>query len=86
MSYIDVIQAHKHCTYNREEIIHSEICGCFYCLATFKPTEIDEWIDEKDGIGQTAMCPKCGIDSVIGSRSGIAITKEFLDKMHQHWF
>ena len=86
MSQLGVVQAHKHCSYHREEVIRSEICGCFYCLSVFKPIEIEEWIDEKDGIGQTAMCPRCGIDSVIGSDSGISITREFLEKMHQHWF
>ena len=82
----DHIQAHKHSSYHREEIQNSEICGCFYCLAIFRPQFIEEWIDEKDGIGQTALCPKCGIDSVIGSRSGFPINQAFLQKMHQKWF
>ncbi len=82
----DHIQAHKHSSHHRKEVVHSETCGCFYCLSIFQPNEIEEWIDERDGIGQTAMCPKCSIDSVIGSNSGFPITKEFLEKMHQHWF
>jgi hypothetical protein len=64
----------------------SERCGCFYCLRIFGPGEITEWIDEVDGIGTTAMCPHCGIDSVIGSRSGYPITREFLGAMQKHWF
>jgi len=51
-------------------------------MAIFKPGEIDVWIDED----QTALCPKCGIDSVIGSASGFPITKEFMQKMHDYWF
>jgi hypothetical protein len=46
---------------NKDEIISSEICSCFYCLAKFTPNEINEWVDE----GSTAICPKCGIDSVV---------------------
>lgn len=74
--------AHKHCTKHRAEIEASAICGCFYCLRTFPPTPITEWTDDS----QTALCPKCGIDSVIGSASGYPITPEFLQSMHDHWF
>jgi hypothetical protein len=86
MTQPDYVQAHKHSSYHREEIISSKICGCFYCLATFSPNEIIDWIDEKDNIGQTALCPRCGIDSVIGIESGFPISQEFLKKMHQYWF
>ena len=86
MTQPDHICAHKHCSDHREEVIRSETCGCFYCLSIFQPNEIKEWIDRGEGIGQTAMCPKCGIDSVIGSSSSFPITKEFLEKMHSYWF
>jgi hypothetical protein len=78
----DPITAHKHCTHHREEILASETCGCFYCFAIYPPSAVTEWIDE----GQTALCPKCPVDSVIGSASGYPITREFLQRMHDHWF
>jgi hypothetical protein len=81
-----VILAHKHCSSHRNEILASEQCGCFYCLAIFQAGEISEWVDEIDEVGTTAMCPYCGIDSVIGSASGYPITVEFLDAMKAHWF
>jgi hypothetical protein len=76
------IKAHEHCTLHRAEVEGSSLCGCFYCFATFPPTDISEWIDD----GQTALCPKCEIDSVIGTASGFPITREFLMRMHEHWF
>lgn len=77
------IAAHKHSIYHREELEKSEYCGCFYCLAVFEPSDITEWIDGDD----TARCPFCGIDSVIGSASGYPVDDEdFLTAMHQHWF
>jgi hypothetical protein len=87
------IRAHTHSIRHRDEIFASERCGCFYCLAIFEPGEIERWITEKadrdsgmkDDSG-TAFCPKCGIDSVIGSASGFPITAEFLAKMNKHWF
>jgi hypothetical protein len=79
---VDHITAHKHCIKHRAEIEASEMCGCFYCMATFVPSEIVEWIDD----GQTALCPRCPVDSVIGSASGYPITSTFLQQMHDHWF
>ena len=63
--------AHKHSVFNRTEIESSTICGCFYCFSTFLPSEIIEWVDH----GQTALCPHCPVDSVLGSSSGFPITR-----------
>ena len=79
---VDVSNAHDHCSRHREEILKSDICGCFYRGETFPPGDITDWTDEE----QTAFCPKCGIDSVIGSASGFSIKKEFLEEMNRHWF
>ena len=70
-------------TKHYEELESSSICGCFYCLAVFPPASIGSWLNEGCG---TALCPQCGIDSVLGSASGFPITPEFLQRMHHHWF
>jgi hypothetical protein len=80
----DLQQAHLHSSGHSDEIAASDRCGCFHCLRTFHPSEIVDWID--DGPGKTAMCPHCGIDSVIGSASGFAVDDAFLRRMQQHWF
>ena len=83
----DHIAAHDCSSRHEEQIMASDICGCFYCLSIFKPSAIVEWIDEPVGTGgRTAMCPECGIDSVIGSASGFPITTVFLKRMHRQWF
>jgi hypothetical protein len=82
----DYIEAHKHCTGSRKEIEQSNLCGCFNCLAIFRPAEIHRWWDDEYGMPQTPVCPKCEIDSVIGDKSGYPITKEFLSKMNKYWF
>jgi hypothetical protein len=79
--------AHQHSSNHRKQVLESETCGCFYCLSIYPPSEITEWVDENQtGVGQTALCPKCGIDSVIGSKSGVPINREFLSCMKQTWF
>jgi hypothetical protein len=42
----------------------------------------EDWVDD----GETALRPRCGIDSVIGDASGFAITPEMLKEMHRYWF
>ena len=79
--------AHKHCTYNEAEVSKSSLCGCFYCVQNFKPNEIEEWADSDNVKGKSAICPKCGIDSVIGDYSSFPITDEtFLKEMYSYWF
>jgi hypothetical protein len=83
----DVRGAHLHSFKHRTEIVTSSICGCFYCCSVFNPSLVDEWVDEDaSGQGQTALCPKCGVDSVIGERSGAEISVEFMKKMRTYWF
>ena len=78
----DYDRAHKHCFKNRSELDRSDACGCFYCPNTFKRSEVFEWTDDET----TALCPQCGIDSVIGSAVGFQLSREFFQKMNDRWF
>lgn len=85
--------AHAKSSNHRADLEASLICGCFYCRNTFEPSEIAEWVDWSadegtvgEARGQTALCPRCGVDSVLGSHSGFPITPEFLASMHRYWF
>ena len=73
---------HKHANINRDLINQSDTCGCFYCLEVFKSSEIDEWADNE----RTAICPKCGIDSLIPSAAGVPLTVDLLQEMHNRFF
>ncbi len=79
---IHIKEAHKHSSRHRSELSNSKVCGCFYCTDIFDCKNIQEWVDDDD----TALCPTCGIDSVIGSASGYPINEEFLQAMKQFWF
>lgn len=83
---VDIELAHAWSSDHREGLFSSDHCGCFYCLDIFSVEAIEEWTDAVDGIGQTALCPGCGIDSVIGSASGFPIEKWFLARMRKRWF
>ncbi len=79
---VQVLAAHKHSSKHRAELEKSEKCGCFFCLRIYSPSEIEDWTDGDN----TAICPHCSVDSVIGDASGYPITKEFLQEMRNYWF
>lgn len=89
----DLLAAHRHSANNRAEIEASRLCGCFNCLQTFPPDEIIAWsggdfdpLDDAQAAGAgTALCPRCGGETVLGDRSGYAITPQFLGRMHEAW-
>ncbi len=80
--------AHVFSGNHKPELEKDRTCGCYYCLRVFSPTEITEWLVDDNPIDSrgTAVCPYCGVDSVIGESSGFPITSEFLSEMHDAWF
>jgi hypothetical protein len=73
--------ARVHASQHRIELEASETCGCFFCFRIFTTATIKSWVDAN----QTALCPHCGIDAVIGS-AYCKIGDGFLRRMHQHHF
>ena len=81
----DPIVEHAQSSNHREAILSALLVGRFYCCATYPPAEIQDWVDEDDdGAGKTALCGRCGIDSVIPVREGV--DGAFLKARHDHWF
>ncbi len=79
---LKIRKAHKHTFRNRKEIEASEVCGCGSCARVFPVSEIKAWADE----GETAICPYCDVDILIGDASGIPLTEEFLNAMAKKYF
>ena len=73
---------HKHSSTHRAEIEASRQCGCFCCRSIFPASEVVDFVDG----GQTALCPKCDTDAVIGDASGFNITPELLEDMYKEYF
>ena len=74
--------ARVHASRHRAEIKASTRCGCYFCFHTFANSDIKKWVDAE----QTALCPACGLDSVIGDASKHRLDKTFLRQMHTHFF
>ncbi|HUJ08955.1 MAG TPA: cytoplasmic protein [Verrucomicrobiae bacterium] len=67
---------------HRALLTASAICGCFRCLSLFGHCEIRKWIQHDN----TALCPRCGENAVIGDASRPGLTRKILEEMHKRWF
>lgn len=76
-------KAHVLCNLNKSSLKKSTKCGCFFCLKIFEYDEIKEWIDSNEN---TALCPYCGIDSVIPESDFYQLDRDFLQQMYRYWF
>ncbi|MEQ9288684.1 MAG: cytoplasmic protein [Cyclobacteriaceae bacterium] len=75
-------KAIDYATSNEEDLKNSELAACYYCKSIFKASEVKEFLETE----RTALCPKCGIDSVLPSNSPIELTTENLVELNKHWF
>jgi len=70
---------------HRERLLRSQFAVCYYCSAEFSPTAVVEWTDEDvQGIGQTATCPYCSVDAVVGFDG--PVDRDWLAQAHVHSF
>lgn len=79
----DYIKAHKSSINNESQIKSSNVCGCFHCMNTYSSAYVSTFVNL--GEGNTALCPNCRVDSVIGDAQH-NITDKLLVKMNKYWF
>lgn len=90
----DLLAAYRHTSGNWPDIEASRVCGCCSCVQVFSPDEIVAWagldisnIDDPEAVKrQTALCPRCGSEAVIGDKSGYPVNTQFLTRMNEAWF
>ena len=88
-SYMDSVdpkmrELHALWSKNKEAITKSHLAGCFFCCTMYEATAVVEYAVEHDKT-ETAICPICGVDSVIGDAS-TTLNKEMLQSMCSTWF
>lgn len=74
---------HKDCSHHKDRLQKVKKAGCFYCSRIFNTSLIKEWVGRE---GDEALCPYCGIDSVLPHEGQFPLTKEFLTKMYKYYF
>lgn len=95
-SRADLESVWRFCARHRDLLERSDQAGCFYCLAQFPPTAIEDWVDEPpsasgsltgmpEAKGVTALCPRCGIDAVLPS-AAVCLDAQLLVEMQAYYF
>jgi hypothetical protein len=90
----ELLAAYRAVSNNWAQIQGSRLCGCCSCVQMFPADEIVAWtgldmhnVDDPKAIDQqTALCPRCGSEAVIGDKSGYPINAQFLGRMNEAWF
>lgn len=90
----ELLAAYRYTSNNWAQIETSKVCGCCNCVELFRPDEIVGWtgltmqnMDDPKAINdQTAMCPRCGSEAVLGDGCGFPINAAFLARMNEAWF
>ena len=82
MNVKELIKLHKCAIENRQELEKTDKCGCFYCKQIFYAGDVTEWTDD----GNTAICPHCGVDSVICNKKDYVVTPEDLELLNKYYF
>ena len=77
-----ILDAPKRSFKNKNEIKSCNNCGCYSCKNIISSKEIERWTDN----WETAICPKCGIDSIIPEAGDFELNEEFLSEAHNYWF
>lgn len=83
MTVEELLKIHKLSSNHKKLLMKDDICGCFYCLSIFSPKFINDWIEDDNDL--TAICPYCGIDSVIPKDPNYEL-KELLEEMRVYFF
>ena len=74
-----VEQACSMSRHNKQAVRDENECGCYFCIRSFPSSAVVEFADRN---ADTALCPNCGIDSVLPGVTDKAI----LSTAHERWF
>lgn len=74
MSWISLKSVKKHLHNNDVEILDSKECVCLACRRSFSARSVSDWFNDKGN--NTALCPECGMEAVLGDASGIVLNHE----------
>lgn len=85
VTYDEYVEISKHSIRNKKEILNSNIVCCYYCKTIYNACDQYSYIN--DGDEDTALCIKCGVDSIIGDASTYPISdRNFISHIHFYAF
>jgi len=75
---MNIKDAPKLAKYNKHKLEDDAYHGCYHCMWIFAGRDIVKFVDN----GETAICPHCGIDSVLPE----VTNTHFLSNCSEAWF
>ena len=69
---------------NQMDVLSSEKCGCVFCRAVYDAREVADWTNNLEGL--TALCPRCGMATVLPDVLGIPLDYDSLKAMNLYAF
>lgn len=79
---IDDILAHT--KGNESDILHSNRCACLFCRQRYDARKVSDWSNEGNKI--SAVCPECGMPTVVGDASGYTFDHDELKELNERLF
>ena len=76
---------YKHTKNNELDILRSKNCSCLFCRQTFNARKVSEWTSGKNN-QMSAICPECGMDTLVGDASGYVFGIEDLKEINHEYF
>lgn len=76
--YADIL---AHTKNNEIEILNSTTAYCLFCRDHFSAREISDWAMDEQG-NNNAICPKCGMDAIVGDASGYSFDHDELREVN----
>lgn len=70
-----------HTKNNEIEILNSTQAYCLFCRDHFSAREIYDWAMDDEG-NNNAICPKCGMDAIVGDASGFSFNHDELREVN----
>lgn len=69
---------------NNDKITRVKRYGCYYCGKVYSRDKypIEQWVDD----GQTAVCPKCGVNAVIPEIYDMNLTNRQMGQLKEQIF
>jgi len=71
----------KHTVDNEIEILQSKTCTCLFCRHQIDARSVSDWVDTEGGV--SALCPECGMASLVGDASGYLFDRDLLREINQ---
>ncbi len=73
---------HTYSSNNKLLIDKANKCYCFYCKEIFDARDVNYYLENEN----TALCPKCMVDSVLPDNIDEALNEEIIEEMNKYWF